>query len=92
MPICHFTIGQKGFEKQLGKFCGKSRCNLHEEDTRYGSYETFEEAADACINDNKCQMVMDHQCDDKGHFQLCNATNLCDSGHGSCIYKKPFGN
>ena len=78
-----------GFERQLGKFCGKgTKCNLQEE-PRYGNYSSFIEAANACKKDTSCNMVMDHSCDDQGPYELCMSLNTCHSGQGTCSYKKP---
>ena len=78
-----------GFEKISGKFCGRgTQCNLQEE-PRYGSYLTFDEAAVACKNDTSCRMVMDRHCDDEGGYELCSSSNLCVSAENSCSYMKP---
>ena len=76
------------FAKLPGKFCGQGRkCNIQEE-PRFGNYLSFEEAAIACSNNFSCEMVMDRSCDDQGPYELCSSSNVCDSGEGTCSYKR----
>ena len=59
----------------------------------YGSYNSFVDAKNACVDDANCGGVYDLQCDNKNTFKLYpkNAKPK-KSGSGSCIYERPKGN
>jgi hypothetical protein len=56
----------------------------------YGSYNSFVDAKNACVDDANCGGVYDLQCDNKNTFKLYpkNAKPK-KSGSGSCIYERP---
>ena len=58
----------------------------------YGSYNSFVDAKNACVDDANCGGVYDLQCDNKNTFKLYpkNAKPK-KSGSGSCIYERPTG-
>ena len=55
----------------------------------YGTFETFDEAKEACSSDPNCNAIYDHNCDNDDDFVLCaKNTELKMSTIGSCIYPK----
>ena len=74
------TLGNKWtFTQEENK-----RCNRH-----FGSYNTSEDAEEACEHDNDCTYVLDIGCDGSP-YHLCHRSNstINTSSDGSCIYQK----
>ena len=76
--ILHYVL-DFGYTKFENQFCNP----------KYGSYDTLQNAIEACGQNIECQFVNDQDCDDD-LFKLCNIdATLSSSSKGSCIYQKP---
>ena len=73
------------FRKEENLYCGGGTdCNINKA-CRHGNYSSLQEANNACKNTDLCKLVMDHRCDNKRPFELCNSGRVYNSTEGSCI-------